>query len=112
MPFGLTSVRQIAAGYSHTVALTTFTDCNTNGQRDSYELGKGWAADTNANGRIDTCDQADGDMDLNGIVDTADIALLLLDFGDCAGCPADFDGNGVVDNADIALLLLNFGPLA
>ncbi|MFM7808847.1 MAG: hypothetical protein ACKPEA_13130 [Planctomycetota bacterium] len=103
---------QIAAGQYHTVALVTFTDCNANGQRDSYEIGKGWAADSNANGRIDTCDMADGDLDLNGIVDPADLALLLLDFGPCPECPTDFDASGTVDNADITLLLLNFGPAA
>ncbi|NCW28252.1 MAG: hypothetical protein EBV83_08190, partial [Verrucomicrobia bacterium] len=65
-----------------------------------------------ANGRIDTCDQAAGDLDLNGIVDPADLALLLLDFGPCPECPTDFDASGTVDNADIALLLLNFGPAA
>lgn len=42
------------------------------------------AADTNANGRIETCDQAVGYMDLNGTVDNADIALLLLNFGPLA----------------------------
>jgi hypothetical protein len=26
------------------------------------------------------------------------------------GCPSDLDGNGQVDTADIGLLLLNFGP--
>ncbi|MBM4007338.1 MAG: hypothetical protein FJ292_07215, partial [Planctomycetes bacterium] len=56
VPSGLSGVTQIAAGYYHTVALVTFTDCNANGQRDSYEIGKGWAADSNANGRIDSCE--------------------------------------------------------
>ena len=110
MPGGLSGVTQIAAGSNHTVALVTFADCNGNGQRDSYEMGKGWAADTNANGRIDTCDMADGDLDLSGMIDTADLSLLLLDFGPCQGCPDDFDGDGEVTSADIALLLLNFGP--
>ena len=50
-----------------------------------------------------------GDLDMNRVVDTADIAALLLDFGPCTGCPADLDGNGLVDTADIGLLLLDFG---
>ena len=45
------------------------------------------------------------DLDGNGLVDNADISLLLLDFGSCTGCPSDLDGNDVVDNADISLLL-------
>jgi hypothetical protein len=51
-----------------------------------------------------------GDLDLNGIIDTADLSLMLLDFGPCPSCPDDFDGDGDVTTADIALLLLNFGP--
>ena len=49
------------------------------------------------------------DLDGNRIIDGADIALLLLDFGSCAGCPADLDGNSSVDTADLSLLLLEFG---
>ena len=109
VPSGLTGVTQVAAGGYYTLALVTFTDCNTNGQRDSYELMHG-APDTNANGTLDSCDMATGDLDLNGIIDTADLSLMLLDFGPCPNCPDDFDGDGDVTTADIALLLLNFGP--
>jgi hypothetical protein len=43
-------------------------------------------------------------------VTTADIALLLLEFGPCAGaCPADLDGDGYVTTGDIAFMLLLFG---
>jgi hypothetical protein len=49
------------------------------------------------------------DLDNNRVVDTADISLLLMDFGPCTGCPADLDGNGLVDTADISLLLMDFG---
>jgi len=34
---------------------------------------------------------------------------VLLDYGSCAGCKSDQDGNGFVDTADLALVLLNFG---
>ncbi len=51
-----------------------------------------------------------GDLDTNRVVDTADISLLLMEFGPCTGCPADLDGNGLVDTADISLLLMDFGP--
>jgi hypothetical protein len=49
-----------------------------------------------------------GDFDLDGSIGTADVALLLLEFGRCAGCDADLDGNNWVDNGDLALLLLLF----
>ena len=49
-----------------------------------------------------------GDLDLDGVIGSSDVALLLLDFGRCAGCPSDLDGNSWVDNGDLALLLLMF----
>jgi formylglycine-generating enzyme required for sulfatase activity len=49
------------------------------------------------------------DLDDNRLIDTADLSLLLLDFGACVGCTADLDGSGAVDTADISLLLLDFG---
>ncbi len=42
-------------------------------------------------------------------MDTADLSLLLLDFGACAGCASDLDGSGEVDSADTSVLLLDFG---
>ena len=50
-----------------------------------------------------------GDLDGDDAVTTADIALLLLDFGACAGCASDLDRNGMVDTGDIAFMLLLFG---
>jgi hypothetical protein len=115
VPSGLSGVTQIAAGHRHTVALVTFTDCNTNGQRDTYEIGKGWVTDLDADTRPDTCQHAAGDLDLSGFVDAADIGAVLLVFGDCpqpaAGCFGDMDGSGSVDAADIGMLLLAFGPI-
>jgi hypothetical protein len=49
------------------------------------------------------------DLDGNRLVDTADIGVMLLDFGDCQSCAGDLDGNGRVDTADISLLLMDFG---
>ncbi len=49
-----------------------------------------------------------GDFNDDGIVDGADLGLLLLDYGPCSGCPTDLNGDGVVDSADLGLLLLSF----
>jgi hypothetical protein len=49
------------------------------------------------------------DLDGNGVIDPADIGLVLLDFGACSGCSTDLDQSGAVDTADISLLLLDFG---
>jgi len=52
----------------------------------------------------------EGDLDGDGFVTNADIALLLLDFGPCTGqpCEGDLDGTGAVDNGDLAYMLLLF----
>jgi hypothetical protein len=70
-----------------------------------------WPANTPISAR-DTSTGAcgiEGDLDGDGIVGGGDIAVLLLDFGACPGCPSDLDGSGEVDGGDIAFLLLLFG---
>ena len=49
------------------------------------------------------------DLDRNGIVDGADVGLLLSAWGACPGCPAELTGDGVVDGADMGLLLADWG---
>ena len=48
------------------------------------------------------------DLDCSGIVDSADVSLILLEMGPCNSCPEDLDGSGMVDSGDVALALLNF----
>jgi len=53
-----------------------------------------------------------GDVDGNGVTDTADISLTLLFFGsetDPDFIQPDQDMNGTVNTGDVSLLLLNFG---
>jgi hypothetical protein len=52
------------------------------------------------------------DLDGDAQVNTADISLALMDFGDCLGCKSDLDGSGFTDSADMSLLLLDFGSCA
>ncbi len=47
------------------------------------------------------------DLDGDGLVNTNDMMLLFLDWGE-AGSEADFDGDGVVGHSDLLLLLLNW----
>jgi hypothetical protein len=51
-----------------------------------------------------------GDLDGDGDVDQADLAILLADWG-CTGgdCAGDVDGDGDTDQADLAVLLANWG---
>ena len=88
-------------------------DCNNDGVHDGEELADGSAFDVNANGILDECEcSADLNADLNGDgnVNAADLAMLLGSWGPCAGCPADFNGDDQVDAFDLAQLLGHWGP--
>jgi hypothetical protein len=53
-----------------------------------------------------------GDLNNDGVVDGADLLILLAAWGPCEDdkkCPADLDGDGVVDGADLLILLSNWG---
>jgi len=53
-----------------------------------------------------------GDLDGNGVVDSADLLILLTEWGPCPdplNCPADLDCDGVVNSSDLLLLLSNWG---
>jgi uncharacterized membrane protein len=45
------------------------------------------------------------DVEFDGVVNGADLAVLLATWGSCDGCPADLDRSGIVDSVDLALLL-------
>jgi hypothetical protein len=53
------------------------------------------------------------DLFPNGIVDAADLGILLSTWGPCRGaCVADLDGDGQVGASDLATLLASWGPCA
>jgi len=54
-------------------------------------------------------DEVVGDLNGDGVVDGADLGILLNNWGECAGCEADLNGDGVVDGADLGILLNNWG---
>jgi parallel beta-helix repeat protein/predicted outer membrane repeat protein len=49
-----------------------------------------------------------GDMNADGTVGAADLAMLLANWGPCGGCAADLDGDGAVGAADLAILLAHW----
>ena len=49
------------------------------------------------------------DLDGNGTVDAADLAIQLASWGPCRGCVADLDGDGSVGGGDLAILLSAWG---
>ncbi len=52
------------------------------------------------------------DLTGDGMVDGADLGLLLGDWGRCAGCSGDLNADGTVDGADLGLLLGTWGEIA
>jgi hypothetical protein len=84
-------------------------DCDIDGVPDSCEITQDASKDKNANGRLDACELARGDLNLDGIVNAADLAVLLAFWG-VPGAPiGDLDADGVVAGADLAIMLSNWG---
>jgi hypothetical protein len=64
---------------------------------------------TGASGLVISLAAVTGDLDGDGAVTAADLAMLLSAWGPSAGNPADLDGNGAVNAADLAIQLANWG---
>lgn len=56
-----------------------------------------------------SCEGPPGDLNFDGIVDGADLGLMLADWGPCPDCAADLDGNDIVNGSDLGSLLGNWG---
>lgn len=50
-----------------------------------------------------------GDFDNNGTINTADMLMLLAQFGCSGGCSLDLTGNDIIDTADLLEFLTAFG---
>jgi hypothetical protein len=83
-------------------------DCDGNGLTDAWELQQGIATDTDGDGIIDACECV-GDLDLNGVVNGADLSSLIQAWGS-SNAAADLSGDGLVDGVDLGILLLSWGP--
>lgn len=111
------------------IALNPSIDCNLNGIIDDFDLLDYPELDCNLNGRIDTCDFAEGtsdedldghldecewakgDLDLSDSVNTGDLGLLLLYFGEENPPLGDLNGDSLIDSGDLSIMLLNFGDV-
>lgn len=81
-------------------------DCNANFLPDSCDVASGASPDSNGDGVPDECQGgpwAPEDLDFDGFVNGADIAILLGNWG-FSGV-GDADGNGIVGGGDLTLLL-------
>ena len=93
-------------------------DCNGDGIVDYGQILDGTFADNNANGVPDCCDVNEpcdpclGDITGNGVVDAADLGILLAVWNtDGKSAPeADINGDGTVNAADLGILLGAWGP--
>jgi formylglycine-generating enzyme required for sulfatase activity len=77
-------------------------DCDGNGTPDTCDI-DGGASDIDADGVLDSCEQAFGDLNLDGVISGADLAQVLTAWGTSG--VADFDGDGNVGGADLAFIL-------
>lgn len=76
-----------------------------------------WSVETSAtevgyqlNVTVDDVVPCPADLNGDGLVDAADLAILLGSWGGCRGCLADLDASSAVDAADLAILLGAWGP--
>ncbi|MSR42329.1 MAG: hypothetical protein EXS10_10600 [Phycisphaerales bacterium] len=90
--------------------LPIINDCNNNGIDDGTELATG-AADWDNDGRLDVCETAAGDLNLNGVVDSQDVSILLGWWGVPNPLFGDLNSDGIVDATDLGTLLARFGPI-
>ncbi len=84
-------------------------DCNNNGVDDGTELAAG-AADWDSDGELDICETNYGDFNLNNLVDSQDVSILLGWWGIANPLFGDLSDDGVVDAMDLGTLLARFGP--
>ncbi len=49
------------------------------------------------------------DLDGNWWVNTADLSILISQWGECPGCVADLNGNGWVNTSDLSIFILQWG---
>jgi hypothetical protein len=88
-------------------------DCNNDGIVDYGQIVQGQLADLNTDGVPDICQQPtcqDADLFANGLVNGADLGILLSEWGPAnPSTVSDITRDGVVDGADLGLLLSFWG---
>lgn len=109
-PPSLTGALSVSSGAYFTLAVKPFEDCDDDAREDFLQIQQAGAADSDADGRLDRCEYAVGDLDLSGFIDSGDVALLLLSMGETNPVFGDLDFDGTVSLGDLAVLLSNFGP--
>lgn len=88
VPADLGNVRQVSAGWSHSVALRAFPS---------------------GGGSALTCPYSQGDLDASGTIDGVDLAILLSLWGEVSPDIGDLDLDGIVGAGDLSILLGSWG---
>jgi hypothetical protein len=83
-------------------------DCNGNTIPDATEIAGG-ATDADGDLVLDSCEYAIGDLNLNGVIDSADTSILLGWWGIASPVYGDLNGDNVVDAMDLGIILGRFG---
>jgi hypothetical protein len=83
------------------------SDCNSDGIPDRCNIDLGSDTDLNNDGIPDSCQPFNPDVNGDGSIDSSDLSMILLAFGDCPGCPEDVTKDGVVDSADLSFVLVS-----
>jgi hypothetical protein len=86
-----------------------FDDCNENGLDDLLEIGDGAADDANGNLVPDQCEFDYGDLNLDGVINGADLFVILGWYAAPFPLYGDLNFDGVVNSADMGLLLSRWG---
>jgi hypothetical protein len=88
-------------------------DCNNDGAVDYGQILRGELPDINHNGAPDTC-ECIGDINVDGIINGGDLAVLLAYWGPTTNVPTsidcDLNADGVVNGSDLGGLLAYWGP--
>lgn len=84
------------------------TDCDENGTPDATDISNG-AADVDGDAVPDRCEVAVGDLNLNGVIDQADMFIMLGWWGSINPQFGDLNRDGKVDGFDLGVCLGRFG---
>ncbi len=101
----------VKLSFSYTGAAPS--DCDGNGRLDSCQIADGSVPDTNGNGIIDTCENqvtaCPTDFDADRRTGPSDLSVLLGSWGSSGANGTDLNGDGTVSSGDLAILLGAWG---
>ena len=103
----------LAAPFVFGITASDSTDCNADGIADYGQILDGTLGDVDDDGIPDVCDDpCPADLTDNGLVNGADLGLVLAAWGTNGQgeFQTDIDGSGLVDGGDLALVLGGWGP--